>query len=54
MRALLLILFALLSFPALSSPYIKVANNGTDLPDSALLGTGPSAGGGICSERAST
>ena len=35
MRALLLILFALLSFPAFSSPYIKVANNGTDLPNSA-------------------
>jgi hypothetical protein len=31
MRALLLILFALLSFPAFSSTYIKVANNGTDL-----------------------
>jgi hypothetical protein len=41
MRALLLILFALLSFPAFSSTYTKIANNGADLSDSALLGTGP-------------
>jgi hypothetical protein len=43
MRALLLILFTLLSFPAYpsSSTYTKIANNGANLPDSALLGTGP-------------
>ena len=41
MRALLLILFGLLSFPAFSSTYTKIANNGADLPDSALLGSGP-------------
>jgi Protein of unknown function (DUF1566)/Divergent InlB B-repeat domain/Fibronectin type III domain len=41
MRALLLILFALLSFPVFSSTYTKIANNGVDLPDSALLGSAP-------------
>ncbi len=40
MRTLLLILFALVSFPAFSSSYTKIANNGTDLPDSAVLGSG--------------
>jgi len=38
MRALLLILFVLLSLPA-SAAYTKIANNGSDLPDSALLGS---------------
>jgi Protein of unknown function (DUF1566)/Divergent InlB B-repeat domain/Fibronectin type III domain len=39
-RTLLLILFTLLSLPAFSSSYTKIANNGTALPASAVLGTG--------------
>ncbi len=39
MRALLLILLALVSQPAFSS-YTKIANNGSELPDSAVLGSG--------------
>ncbi|MBI4740001.1 MAG: DUF1566 domain-containing protein [Betaproteobacteria bacterium] len=39
MRALLLIVLTLVSLPAFSS-YTKIANNGSDLPASAVLGSG--------------
>ena len=43
MRTLLLILLTLFSLPAFSSlSYTKIANNGTALPDSAVLGSGAS------------
>ena len=40
MRILLLILLTLLALPAFPAPFTKIANNGADLPDSAVLGSG--------------
>jgi hypothetical protein len=40
MRAWLLILLTLISLPAFSASYTKIANNGSELPGSALLGSG--------------
>ena len=52
MRTLLLILLTLLAFPAFPAPFTKIANNGADLPDSAVLGSG--AGDWACTRDNAT
>jgi hypothetical protein len=49
---ILLILFSLLALPAFASSYTKIANNGSILPDSAVLGT--ASGDWACTRDDST